>query len=208
MDCGWPDHVQGWRILQLDHRAHGRSPTGLVPGHHWKKMVDTAIRQFEIPPKGSFNAENDEQLLVQGTKWIPNLRQPQIQPWSVNCETAVVLPLLSKALGQGASDLGSSPHNLESCAEDVLETLLGFFFQKMLVTARCMLVLATFGHHQVPFWLWSKPAACTRDSTRLVHAGVPDSAELVVCGHSFGGKVALVMGSSGLQMPRLVYSKI
>jgi hypothetical protein len=69
----------------------------------------------------------------------------------VNCETAVVLPLLSKALGQGASDLGSSPHNLESCAEDVLETLLGFFFQKMLVTARCMLVLATFGHHQVPF---------------------------------------------------------
>ncbi|CAL1165243.1 unnamed protein product [Cladocopium goreaui] len=62
---------QGWRILQLDHRAHGRSPTG------------------------------------------------------------------------------SSPHNLESCAEDVLET--------------------------------------------LVHAGVPDSAELVVCGHSFGGKVALAV---------------
>ena len=103
---------------------------------HWKKqsgfVSKWSIRQFEIPPKGSFNAENDEQLLVQGTKWIPNLRQPQIQQWSVNCETAVVLPLLSKALGQGASDLGSSPHNLESCAEDVLETLLGFFSKRCL----------------------------------------------------------------------------
>ena len=135
VDPIWPDHVQGWRILQLDHRAHGRSPTGLVPGH------------------GSFNAENDEQLLVQGTKWIPSLRQPQIQQWSVNCETAVVLPLLSKALGQGASDLGSSPHNLESCAEDVLETLLGFFFPKDACNSK---MYVGFGHHQVPFWLWSK----------------------------------------------------
>eukprot|EP00434_Breviolum_minutum_P034776 symbB.v1.2.030783.t1/scaffold3506.1/size55141/6 len=62
---------QGWRVLQLDHRAHGRSPTG------------------------------------------------------------------------------SSPHNLESCAMDVLET--------------------------------------------LSHAGVTPSADLVVCGHSFGGKVALAV---------------